>query len=92
MEDLTQPHADTEVPNETTRTNEAPLAPAHGSALPFGFRHLRCTNCHTTLAALDTLELGNMRWCDTCQCMTEWTYAPNNPAQTPKWQSPGGCL
>jgi hypothetical protein len=33
MEDLTQPHADTEVPNETTRTNEAPLAPAHGSAV-----------------------------------------------------------
>lgn len=32
MEDLTQPHAGIEVPNETTRTSQAPLAPAHGSA------------------------------------------------------------
>ena len=32
MKDLTQPDAGIEVPNVTTRTNEAPLAPAHGSA------------------------------------------------------------
>ena len=32
MKDLRQPDAGIEVPNVTTRTNEAPLAPAHGSA------------------------------------------------------------
>jgi len=69
----------------TTRMTNPTIQPAtalEGStadpALPFGFRHLRCTNCHTTLAALDTLELGNMRWCQTCQRKTEWTHAPNH--------------
>lgn len=64
MEDLTQPHADTEVPNETTRTNEAPLAPAHGSAATISVtptkwsepREIPCPDCYG----------GHFRPCNIC--------------------------
>ena len=48
--------------------------------LPFGHRWMKCTNCANALTALDTLDLGKIRWCYTCDRKTEWVREPNDQA------------